>query len=128
MLEEVVRWLRTYPGLEGLQVDGVSHQPGSCGLYPKGIRQESCRETVLGKRIRQYRQTYLLRLNGQGREATAKWLLEFQDWVDRQNAVPPIGEQTRVRAENGHLAALSSGGNATYETEIIVTYQVKEEA
>lgn len=128
MLEEVLQWLRTYPGLEELQVDGVLPQPGSCGLYPRGVREEACRETVLGQRIRQYRQTYLLRRNGLGKEAAARWLLDFQNWVNRQTQFPQPGEQTRVRAQNGRLTAISPSGNTAYETELIFTYQVKEDA
>ncbi len=127
MLEEVLRWLRTYPGLETLQVDTVAFQPGSCGLYPRGIRQESCREDVLGKRVCQYRQTFLLRLNGQGREATAKWLLDFQDWVNRQDIRPFFGEHTCVRAEKGRLAAVTPSGDTSYEVEIHFMYQIYQE-
>lgn len=123
-LEEVLAWLRSFPGLEALQVDHLDPKPDSCGLYPRGVREESRRETVVGRTLRRCRQTFLLRLSGQSKETAASRLLQFQDWVSsQQEQAPAAGEDSRVRAENGRLAAVAPSGLATYEVELIFTYQ-----
>ena len=128
-LDAVFKWLRLFPGLERLQVDNLLPEVGSCGLYPVGTEQTGRREDVTGGAVVDYRTTFLLRRRlPKGAEA-ARWMLAFPAYVHQQSLqalTPQPGRDTRVRAEKARMVAAEHAGLATYEVQIIFTYQAKE--
>ena len=125
MLEKIVKWLQSFPGWEdSIRIDCVDARPGSAGLYPKGFREISRREDVLGNLQVSFRFDVLLRKNAESSEENAKWLLEFQNWVaeqDRLGLAPKFGDdpkRERIRASEGQLLSLSQVGSALYTVKL----------
>ena len=128
MLETVKNWLQTYPGWEGIQLDYVDTLPGNSGLYPRGIREVSSREDVLGNKQVRYRCEFLLRRAATADADNARWLLEFQQWVAMQDAmglVPKFGDEPktqRIRAFEGKLDSHKQVGSALYTVQLTVEF------
>ena len=128
MLETVKTWLQTYPGWEGIQLDYVDTLPGNSGLYPRGITELSAREDVLGNKQVRYRSEFLLRKATGGSQEDARWLLDFQQWVARQDAmglIPQFGDEPkteRVRAFAGRLDSHKQVGSALYTVQLTVEF------
>ena len=136
MLETITGWLRTFPGWEGdLQLDDMDVLPGSNGLYPRGMTELSRREDVLGNLQIRYSWGFLLRRTDADREAAARWLLQLQDWIARQDALgltPQFGDEPatqRIRAFDGRLHSRQQVGTALYTVGLTVeftkNYEVK---
>lgn len=128
MLETVKNWLQTYPGWEGIQVDYLDAAPGNSGLYPRGLTEISSREDVLGNKTVRYRCAFLLRKAAATGEDNGHWLLEFQQWVAKQNAtglVPEFGDEQKtetVRAFDGRLDSHAQVGCALYTAQLTVEF------
>ena len=129
MLETVKTWLQTYPGWEGtLEFDYVDSFPGNSGLYPRGIREVSSREDVLGNKKIRYSCDFLLRRSVASSEENAQWLLEFQQWVTHQDATglaPKFGDEPkteRIRAFEGRLDSHKQVGSALYTVQLTVEF------
>lgn len=130
ILEKLKAWLRTFPlwGEAELQVDDTGAEPVSCGLFPIGVEELSCKEDLLGNKSVQCRQTFLLRRIAQRQEEATAWLMEFQVWVrqqSREKAAPTFGDvpgKEWIRAEKGRLSAATQAGTATYEIRIVCEY------
>ena len=129
MLETVKTWLQTYPGWEGmLEVDYVDSQPGHSGLYPRGIKEVSAREDVLGNKRIRYNCDFLLRKSAATDEGNARWLMDFQQWVAWQNAMglaPKFGDEPkteRIRAFEGRLDSHKQVGSALYTVQLTVEF------
>lgn len=132
-IEILLSWLKTYPGWtdEVLHTDYSEGTPGCMALYPKGVEELSRREDLLGNAQVQYRSRFTLRrqVAGQGdQEKHAQWMLDFQQWVQRQDAAglaPRFGDVSfteSLRAENGALKEISKNGLAAYELTITAEY------
>lgn len=127
-LEKLTAWLKTFPLWEpgDVSVDGLSPKPGSVGIYPQGIRELSRREDVLGNVEVTNRLTVTVCRVSAG--ADARWMLEFQNWVNRQSAAgfaPKLGdrpEKERIRAEKGRLTAPNQTGTKRYAVEITADF------
>lgn len=125
-LEKVRQWVLSYPGWgeeTWLYTDYTDAVPGNGGLYPMGLEEISRREDVLGNVTVQCRYRYsLYRVTAGQADKTdqAKWLLEFQQWVQQQSAAgvaPRFGdvpEKERIRAEKGKLHQVSQTGTGIY--------------
>ena len=129
MLEKMIKWLQTFPAWEdSIQIDSVDARPGSTGLYPKGLKEISRREDVLGNLRIRYRLDVLLRKNAGKSEENAKWLLEFQEWVLEQNRLglaPQFGDDPktqRLQASEGQLQSLAQVGSALYTVKLWVEF------
>ena len=118
-------WLLTFPGWdEGwvLHTDRTEAEPENTGLFPLGAEELSRREDVLGNvTVRCRYRFYLYRVAQQSDpQANARWLLEFQQWVQQQSAIgaaPRFGDDPkaeRLRAEKGKLSEASQTGTGTY--------------
>ena len=121
MLDKVMNWLQTFPLWEGtLQVDYADAIPGSTGLYPRGITELSRREDVLGNVTVRCSWGFALQRAALPGEENARWLMEFQDWVQQQDALglaPKFGdvpELSHIRAEKGRLSHRKQVGSALY--------------
>ena len=91
-LEKLKTWLATYPGWEDDKpffVDDAAPKPGCVGLFPQGLEQVSLRRDITGgqKAACRYR-FYLYRASAleENQEENARWLLDFQNWVEAQSA------------------------------------------
>ena len=128
MLETVKKWLQTYPGWEGIQLDYVDDLPGNSGLYPRGLRELSAREDVLGNKQVRCRWDFLLRRAAAPGMDNAKWLLDFQQWVAQQDAMgmtPQFGDEPkteRIRAFEGRLDSHKQVGSALYTVQLTIEF------
>ena len=122
-LEKLYKWLLSYAGWGGrLYLDHTDGLPGSCGLYPKGIEEVSRQQDLMGNLTIRYRSRFVLQRLVAGQSdngAHAKWLQDFQQWVQQQDGTgltPKFGDgdqQETLRAENGYLRDVYRGrGNA----------------
>lgn len=125
-LEKLKTWLATYPGWEEDKpffVDYSTPKPGCVGLFPQGLEQLSLRRDITGGqkvacryRFRLYRAAAL----EENQEENARWLLDFQNWVEAQSAgglAPRFGDlpqEERLRAEGGSLQKTGKLGSGLY--------------
>ena len=141
VLQKVKQWLLTYPGWEDAQlyVDYLEAAPSNSGLYPQGLEERSRRVDVLGNVKVSCRYRFALhrmtagQLNG---EENARWLLDFQQWVQQQSIAgltPQFGDVAayeQIRAEKGQLREASQVGTGTYQViliaDFIKLYEVNE--
>ena len=125
-LEKLKTWLATYPGWEADKpffVDDAAPKPGCVGLFPQGLEQVSLRRDITGgqKAACRYR-FYLYRASAleENQEENARWLLDFQNWVEAQSAgglAPHFGDvpqEERLRAEGGSLQKTGKLGSGLY--------------
>lgn len=125
-LEKLKTWLATYPGWEEDKpffVDYTTPKPGCVGLFPQGLEQVSLRRDITGGqkaacryRFRLYRAAAL----EENQEENARWLLDFQNWVEAQSSgglAPHFGDvpqEERLRAEGGSLQKTGKLGSGLY--------------
>lgn len=125
-LEKLKTWLAAYPGWEADKpffVDDANPKPGCVGLFPQGLEQVSLRRDITGgqKAACRYR-FYLYRASAleENQEENARWLLDFQNWVEAQSAgglAPRFGDvpqEERLRAEGGSLRKTGKLGSGLY--------------
>ena len=125
-LEKLKTWLAAYPGWEEDKpffVDDAAPKPGCVGLFPQGLEQVSLRRDITGgqKAACRYR-FYLYRASAleENQEENARWLLDFQNWVEAQSAgglAPHFGDvpqEERLRAEGGSLQKTGKLGSGLY--------------
>lgn len=129
MLQTMESWLQTFPKWEGqLQLDYADAVPGSAGLYPRGIRELSRQEDVLGNRKLRLRCVFLLRRSALCAEENARWLLELQTWVADQDSLgltPKFGDEPkteRLRAYEGRLDRQNQDGSSLYTVQLSAEY------
>ncbi len=112
-LEKMRQWLQSYPGWQDtLQVDFTEAAPGSAGLFSEGLEELSRQEDILGNLqiACRYRFTLYRRTPGHADGTDdARWLLDFQSWVQQQSAAglaPRFGDiphMERMQARKGTL-------------------------
>lgn len=129
-LEKMQNWLKTYPyWTDDLQVDFLESVPGNAGLYPEGLEIRSRQADVLGNQqvFCRYRFTIYRQTPGQEDSLEdAQWLLDFQDWVQRQSAAglaPRFGdipEQEWLQAQKGTLK--KSGQTKVYAVTLVADF------
>lgn len=125
-LEKLKTWLATYPGWEDDKpffVDYSTPKPGCVGLFPQGLELLSLRRDITGgqKAACRYR-FYLYRASAleENQEENARWVLDFQNWVEAQSAgglAPRFGDlpqEERLRAEGGSLQKTGKLGSGLY--------------
>lgn len=136
MLEQMKNWLQTFPKWEGsIQVDFADGEPGSTGLYPRGLTELSRREDVLGNVQVRCRCIFELRRTAVTGEENARWLLDFQNWVMEQSRLgiaPKFGDEPKtehIRASDGRLERHAQVGSSLYtvrlQAEFTKIYEVK---
>ncbi len=129
MLEQMKTWLETFPGWEGvLQFDYADSTPGNSGLYPKGLTELSRREDVLGNQKIRYSCVFDLKRSAAAGEENARWLLDFQNWVARQDRLglaPKFGDEPkteRIRAFEGRLDKHTQAGSSLYQVALSIEF------
>ncbi len=132
-LEKLVQWLKTFPLWEDdLHIDYLGAAPSNTGLYPGGLEEVSRREDVLGNvtvvcrlHFLLYRRTARQQDNGEN----SRWLLQLQDWVQKQSVAglaPVFGDvprKERIRAEKGKLQEASQTGTGKYAVSITAEFE-----
>lgn len=114
-----------------MYIDYLEDAPGISGLYPVGREEVARRGDVLGNvyvdcklRFGLYRVTHSDEDSGK----YAAWLLEFQEWVERQSALgltPKFGDvplRERIRAEKGRLTRDRGGRTGLYVVELTAEF------
>lgn len=129
MLDELKRWLQTFPRWEGmLQLDDCEAVPGNNGLYPRGMTELSRRQDVLGNVKIRYSHTFTLRRAAAAGEENARWLLDFQNWVAdqaRKGLAPQFGDEPqseRLRAFEGRMQERTQAGCALYTVQLYAEF------
>ena len=134
VLEMLRQWLLTYPAWEegGLMyIDFTDGLPGSAGLYPAGLEELSRVADVTGAITARNRYSFVLyRLTErqEDNEANARWLLEFQQWVQQQSAAglaPVFGDEPareRLYAQKGRLQETNDAGTGIYAVNLIAEF------
>ena len=130
-LQRLREWLSTYPDADALtdwQVDYTSDLPGSFGVFPAGLIENSRTENIWGDVTVQSQYNFALRLilpkapgDDIGASFNADWIMDFQSWVQKQSAqhkAPTFGnietEKETMSAQNGALFSADSEGLAMY--------------
>lgn len=132
MMEEMKKWLQSFPGWGQVQwsIDSLPHQPGNAGLYPKGDELLQIKKDLLGGvRCRCARRFELLLVG----DAHTPQLLQLQDWVARQSFLglaPKFGDEPEnelIRAEKAMLKQQTAAGSAIYTVTLTAEFVKKFE-
>lgn len=137
-LEKIREWIKTYPGcsqLQELSVDYTDEVPANGGVNPSGLLEVSRKRDILGNVtvLNQYSFTLYFVFakapgDDVGAEENAQWLMDFQDWVQRQSITgkaPVFGGDPRretIKAQNGSLFTADSEGTAVYSAQLSVQF------
>lgn len=123
-LERLQNWLRTYPGWEEVTL------VGSIELLPLECEEHWRKEDILGNLRLGVRHRFALSWRAAGnREANVKWLLDFQEWVQRQNALgyaPRFGDDPMLSRIQALQGTLKEGGQVCIYTVTLAVDFVKE--
>lgn len=115
IFEMVQQWLQKQGILPA--VDSCPLTDGETGLFPLGQEQLSCREDVLGNRMRRVRYSFLLRKTAAPGADAAAWLLQMQALAAKDP--PRLGDDRQFWAEKGRLVKNTSTGLGIYELRLI---------
>ena len=133
-LEKMRAFLLTYPGWEqgGLMyIDYTDGVPGNTGLFPAGREELARRADVLGNVYVDAKLHFALYRVSCGEEdgrKNALWLLDFQDWIEKQSVrglTPHFGDvplRERLRAEKGRLTKERPGRTGLYVVELTADF------
>ena len=132
-MEEVKNWLMSFPGWGelALHLDSLPAQPGNAGLFPKGDTLLERKKDLLGGVRCRYARQFLLLITAC--DCKEPWLLQLQDWVQRQSALglaPVFGdepEQEYIRGEKGALKERTAAGSAVYTVTLTAEFVKKFE-
>lgn len=125
-LEKLQQWLLTYPKWDvgGLMyIDYTDGLPGNTGLFPGGLEELSRHTDVLGRvtvRNRYHFALYRMVAGDKDNTQSARWLLEFQNWIQQQSAegkAPVFGDEPameRICAQKGRLRRDAQTGTSMY--------------
>ena len=111
-LEKMRQWLQSYSGWkDSLLMDFTELAPGNAGLFCEGLEERDRQEDVSGNLqiACRYRFTLYRRVSRDNGAADARWLLDFQNWVQSQSALglaPRFGDipyLERMQAQKGTL-------------------------
>ena len=127
ILEKIKSWLMTCPviKMEQIFVDHLPAEPGSVGLFQKGMQEVQRREDLLGNLKVHCRYRVLLRCMVLEDSA---WLPDFQQWVQQQAAgglTPILGDvpsEERLQAMDGKLSERSQTGTRVCEVALVADF------
>ena len=138
-LEKLKTWLATYDGydiLSQFHVDYTDQMPSNGGVFPSGLVEIQRKRDILGTSsvINQYNfGLYYVFTKAPGDDdgaaVNADWLMDFQEWVQRQSvtgAAPAFGDEPKTEkiiAQNGVLYEASDEGTATYMVQLSVQFK-----
>lgn len=100
MIQTVLSWLRGYPGLEQLRSEALGSEPGSAGLFFRGLTLQRGYRDLLGREFRRRRLEFYLERHCAGDSGT-QWLQEFSCWAEAN--APALGENSSLTCSQGQL-------------------------
>ena len=100
MIQTILGWLRTYPGLENLQQEGLGSGPDAAGLFFRGLTLQRSYRDLLGREFRRRRLECYLERHCTGDSGTL-WMENFSRWAEANG--PSLGEDTRLHCSQGQL-------------------------
>ena len=121
-LEKMQQWLQTYPGWQGaLQVDCTDPVPGNAGLFCEGLEERTRQADIVGNLQFACRYRFVLyrRVSRDGGAADARWLLDFQNWVQRQSTLglaPHFGDVPHLEQMQAQKGMLKDRGQTSLYT------------
>lgn len=137
-LEKIREFVRSYPGsdiFKDFQVDFTDQIPNNGGIFPSGLVEISRKKDILGNTTSTNQYNFGLycvfeKVPGDDTGATinADWVMEFQEWVQKQSAIgaaPVFGDvprEERMIAQNGVLYDADEEGTATYMVQLSVQF------
>lgn len=137
-LEQIREFVRSYPGsdiFKDFQVDFTDQIPNNGGIFPSGLVEISRKKDILGNTTitNQYNfGLYYVFAKAPGDDAgatvNADWVMDFQEWVQKQSAIgaaPVFGDvprEERMIAQNGVLYDADEEGTATYMVQLSVQF------
>ena len=126
-LEKIQEFLQTYPGWEDtLQADVTEPAPGNAGLFCEGLEERGRQADVLGNLQVACRYRFTLCRRVSRDSDAAQWLLDFQNWVQRQSALglgPRFGDipyLEQLQAQRGILK--DRGQTGLYAVTLIANF------
>ena len=130
MLQEIKKWLLTFPGWQGIpmHVEYTDAQPENLGLFSTGLQELQRKTDILGTVTVKNQWNFTLRWICAGQwsnEEPAQTLHRFQQWVQRQSFLglaPQLGQDTGWRAGKGKLESASQTGTGVYTVGLTVEY------
>lgn len=137
-LEKIREFVESYPGADiflDFQVDYTDQIPANGGIFPSGLVEISRKKDILGNTTITNQYNFGLRYvfakapgDDAGATVNADWVMEFQEWVQKQSAIgaaPVFGDvprEERVIAQNGVLYDADDEGLATYVVQLSVQF------
>lgn len=137
-LQKIREWIATFPQyaeLREFSVDFTSASPGNGGIMPGGLTELSRKKDVWGNVTvtNQYNFTLWFVFekaqdDDEGAERNAQFLMDFQNWVQRQSATglaPTFGDEPRsenMTAQNGALYGTDAEGTALYTVQLTAEF------
>ena len=122
MAEEILAWLQGFTG-EKIHMDDLPEQPGSWGLFPRGQKQISRQEDVLGNVTTRLQHTYILRRVGLKQKEDQALLEQLCRWVAAQSAAKLA--PAPVTAEMAQLEHARQTGTGVYSIKLIFNAKEK---
>ena len=130
MLQEIKKWLLSFPGWQGIPiyVEYTHAQPENLGLFSGGLQELERKTDILGNVTVKNQWQFTLRWVCAGQlsnQEQSQVLQQFQQWVQRQSVLglaPIPGQDTRWYAGKGKLESGSQTGTGVYAVGLTVEY------
>lgn len=135
-MERLRAWLKTCPNADILQNWQVDYTPGTFGVFPAGLVENSRKEDILGNTVVENQYNFSIYLvfakapgDDAGAQINADWVMEFQKWVQEQSIrhkAPTFGDDPMhesMRAQSGALYDAEGSGTAMYMVRLSAVFQ-----
>lgn len=119
MTEEILSWVRAYPGFAGVAWESLEAQPGSMGLFSRGLEVVSTARDILGQEHRRLRLGLLLAVHTT-EDTMSQTLADFAQWAVQ--TAPILGENQVVKGEKGNMTRKNAHGTARYELALTLEF------
>lgn len=140
-LDKITAFVRSYPGSDAFRdfhIDYTDQIPANGGVFPSGLAEVSRKTDIFGNVTVTNQYNFGLYYvfekapgDDEGAAVNAGWVMDFQEWVQKQSArgeAPVFGDVPRlekITAQNGVLYEAQDEGLATYMVQLSVQF-IKE--
>lgn len=140
-LEKIREFVGSYPGSDifsQFQVDYTDQVPFNGGIFPSGLVEVERRPDILGNVAVTNQYNFALyyvfeKAPGDdiGAAENADWVMDFQEWVQRQSVTgkaPVFGDvpdKEKIIAQNGVMYSADEEGTAMYMVQLSVQFTKK---
>lgn len=141
VLDTIQAWITQFPqmsNLKDISVDFTEPTPGTGGIMPGGLVEISRSNDICGNTTVQSQYNFTLYFvfakspeDKDGAEENARFLLDFQAWVQEQSALhkaPTFGDvpmQEKIKAQSGTLVCANNDGTAIYTVQLAADFVKK---